>query len=134
MNLASLSGPRIHRCCDLWCRPAATAPIHLLAWELPYAAGVVLKDKKKKMIFGYIGLQKVFIKFLKYFSMWLIEKLQLYIWVTLCKYYTELGHMIQISNAYNLLLKSDNHLLFLMLFSVLNSQKYLGTILYLFCT
>ena len=33
----------------LWRRPAATAPIHLLAWELPYAKGMALnKDKKKK--------------------------------------------------------------------------------------
>ena len=30
----------------LWCRPAATAPIGPLAWEPPYAAGVVLKRKK----------------------------------------------------------------------------------------
>ena len=33
----------------LWCRPAATAPIQLLAWEPPYAFGVALKDKKKKI-------------------------------------------------------------------------------------
>ena len=36
----------------LWCRPMATAPIGPLAWEAPYAVGVVLekkkKDKKKK--------------------------------------------------------------------------------------
>ena len=38
----------------LWCRLVATAPIRLLAWEPPYAAGVALekakrqKDKKKK--------------------------------------------------------------------------------------
>ena len=32
----------------LWCRLAATAPIPPLAWELPYALGVVLKDKKRK--------------------------------------------------------------------------------------
>ena len=30
----------------LWHRPAATAPIQPLAWELPYAAGKALKDKK----------------------------------------------------------------------------------------
>ena len=29
-------------------RPAATAPIHCLAWELPYAAGAALKKKEKK--------------------------------------------------------------------------------------
>ena len=29
----------------LWHRPAATAPIRPLAWELPYAAGVALKSK-----------------------------------------------------------------------------------------
>ena len=31
----------------LWCRPVATAPIRPLAWELPYATGVALKDKQK---------------------------------------------------------------------------------------
>ena len=29
----------------LWCRPAATAPIRPLIWELPYAMGVALKSK-----------------------------------------------------------------------------------------
>ena len=29
-------------------RPAAAAPIQLLAWELPYAVRVALKSKKKK--------------------------------------------------------------------------------------
>ena len=28
---------------DLWCKPAATAPIQPLAWEPPYAEGVTLK-------------------------------------------------------------------------------------------
>ena len=32
----------------LWCRPAATAWIQLLAWECPYAVDVALKRKKKK--------------------------------------------------------------------------------------
>jgi len=32
----------------LWCRPAATAPIRPLAWELPYAAGVALKKERKE--------------------------------------------------------------------------------------
>ena len=31
----------------LWCRPAATALNRLLAWELPYAKGAVLKKTKK---------------------------------------------------------------------------------------
>ena len=31
----------------LWCRLAATTLIQPLAWELPYAAGVALKKKKK---------------------------------------------------------------------------------------
>ena len=30
----------------LWCRPAAAAPMQLLAWELPYAMGAALKSKK----------------------------------------------------------------------------------------
>ena len=36
----------------LWCRPAAAAPIGLLAWELPYAVGATLKNKKNKKIKG----------------------------------------------------------------------------------
>ena len=31
----------------LWCRLAAAAPIHTLAWDLPYAPGTALKRKKK---------------------------------------------------------------------------------------
>ena len=31
----------------LWCRLAATAPIRPLAWKLPHAMGMVLKDLKK---------------------------------------------------------------------------------------
>ena len=43
-----------HRCSSdpallwLWGRPAALTPIGPLAWELPYAVGVVLKKKKDK--------------------------------------------------------------------------------------
>ena len=33
----------------LWCRPAATALIQLLAWEPPYAVGTALKRPKKKI-------------------------------------------------------------------------------------
>ena len=50
-SLASLSGLRIQRFRELWCRPAGAAHIWLLAWEPPYAVGVGLKrqkDKKKK--------------------------------------------------------------------------------------
>ena len=32
----------------LWCRPAATALIHPLAWEPPYAEGAALKRQKGK--------------------------------------------------------------------------------------
>jgi len=43
-----------HRCDSgptvlwLWCRPAATAPLGPLPWELPYAKGVALKKIKKQ--------------------------------------------------------------------------------------
>ena len=40
----------------LWHRPAATAPIQLLAWELPYATGVALKRPKQNKRNAYIGL------------------------------------------------------------------------------
>ena len=49
-SLASLSGLRIQRCCELWCRLEAAAPIQLLDWEPPYAAGVALKTIKKQKI------------------------------------------------------------------------------------
>ena len=43
---------RILRCCDSGVGLAATAPIRLLAWEPPYAAGAALekaqRQKKKK--------------------------------------------------------------------------------------
>ena len=32
-----------------WSRPAATAPIGPLAWELPYAAGAALKRQTKQI-------------------------------------------------------------------------------------
>ena len=44
----ALSRLRIPCCCELWCRPAAIAPIRPLAWELPYASGAALKSKKKR--------------------------------------------------------------------------------------
>ena len=49
-SLASHSGLRIWRCCELWCRGAAIAPIKPLAWELPYAACAALKQTNKKII------------------------------------------------------------------------------------
>ena len=67
-SLVSLSGLRIWPCqrcgigrrCGsgpallwLWHRPAATAQIGPLAWELPYAAGGALKRKRKKERKGY---------------------------------------------------------------------------------
>ena len=66
-SLALLSELRTQHCCGigrrcgsypallwLWCRPAAIAPIQLLAWEPPYATGPALKSKKKKGRSGYI--------------------------------------------------------------------------------
>ena len=44
-SLASLNGLRMWRCCG--CGVAAIARIGPLAWELPYAAGLALKKKKK---------------------------------------------------------------------------------------
>jgi len=34
----------------LWCRPAATAPIRPLAWELPYATGAAQEKTKRQKI------------------------------------------------------------------------------------
>ena len=46
-SLALLSELRIQRCCELWCRPAATALIQPLAWEPPNASSVALKRQIK---------------------------------------------------------------------------------------
>ena len=35
---------------SLWCRPAAVTLIRPLAWGLPYATGVALKSKRKKIM------------------------------------------------------------------------------------
>ena len=45
-SLASLNGLWIQHHCELWCRPAAAAPIRHLVCEPPYAAGVALKRQK----------------------------------------------------------------------------------------
>ena len=59
-SLASLSGLKIQRCHELWCRllvwlrsgiavaVAGAAPIGPLAWEPPYATGAALKRQKTK--------------------------------------------------------------------------------------
>ena len=47
-SVSGLSELRIWRCHELWCRPAAVAPVRPLAWELPYATGAALKRPKKK--------------------------------------------------------------------------------------
>ena len=49
-SLASLSGLRIQRCHELWCKPAATAPIRPLGWEPPYAKSAVLEKTKRQKI------------------------------------------------------------------------------------
>ena len=49
-TLALLRGLRIWRCHELWCRPAATALIRPLVWELPFAVGSALKSKEKKSL------------------------------------------------------------------------------------
>ena len=52
---------RDQRCRELWCRPAAVAPIPPQAWELSYAAGAALKRQKlkKKKKKKRIQLQRV---------------------------------------------------------------------------
>ena len=66
-SLALLSGLRIQRCCELWCRLqmrldlallwlwcklAAITPIRPLAWEFTYAKGVALKQTKKSSYYS----------------------------------------------------------------------------------
>ena len=51
-NLASCSGLRIERCCELGGRPAAVAPIRPLAWESPNATGAALKKQKQNKMYS----------------------------------------------------------------------------------
>ena len=44
----------------LWCRLAAAAAIQLLAWDLPYAAGVALKDENKNKTKKWMPVIKLF--------------------------------------------------------------------------
>ena len=57
-SLASLSGLKILRCGELWCRPEAAAQIRPLAGKLPYAMGVALKKtpppKKNQVTFWFV--------------------------------------------------------------------------------
>ena len=62
------------RCCSelallwLWHRTAATVPIRLLAWELPYAEGVVLKktkEKKNNRLLVFLSLLLLLLKILE---------------------------------------------------------------------
>ena len=46
LSLALLSALKIWHCCELWHSVAAAVQIQALAWELPYAAGEALKNKK----------------------------------------------------------------------------------------
>ena len=58
-SLASLSGLRIHRCHERWYKSATAGPIQPLAWELPYATGMALKNKKQRRspIRCHVGFQ-----------------------------------------------------------------------------
>ena len=49
----------------LWCRLAAAALIHPLAWEIPHAAGVALQSKTKTK--KYLSIQmKLLVTFRKH--------------------------------------------------------------------
>ena len=80
--LALFSGLRIWRCRELWCRsqtrlgpallwlwcrPAATALIGSLAWELPYATDVALKrqkeEREKELFLPFLCLFFIFLPF-----------------------------------------------------------------------
>ena len=74
-SLALHSGLGIWPCHELWCRLqtwlgspvavavvyrlAAVAPIQPLTWELPYAVGVALKEKKKRIYIGMAYLSQL---------------------------------------------------------------------------
>ena len=44
----------------LWCRPAAVAPIGLLAWDPPYAADASIKRKKASLFVSTNNSNNIF--------------------------------------------------------------------------
>ena len=44
----------------LWCKPAAAAPIRPLVRELPYVAGVAIKEKIYIHVYIYINFLNIF--------------------------------------------------------------------------
>ena len=52
-SLDLLSSLRIWRCCELWRRPVAAAPIRPLARKHPYASGAALKIQKYQKESGF---------------------------------------------------------------------------------
>ena len=42
----------------LWCKPAAAAPIQLLALVLPFTAGAAVKREKKKKFLIFLSCKK----------------------------------------------------------------------------
>ena len=69
-SLALLSGLRIQLCSKLWhrsqmrlgpCIAAVVAPIRLLAWELPHAAGMAIIEKK--LIIKHLMRKRIFCPF-----------------------------------------------------------------------
>ena len=56
----------------LWHRPAAAAPIRILAWEPPYTTGEALKRPKKKKITASAKEQKVPSKMNQWFMPFLV--------------------------------------------------------------
>ena len=59
----------------MWCRPQAEAPTRPVIWELPYAAGMALKGKKRKNLTGNVLIDWMGL-FLQLFhsSVWIIVK------------------------------------------------------------
>ena len=51
----------------LWCRPAAAAQILPPAWELPYAAGVALRRRGKKLTITTDIITEIFLMGIKCF-------------------------------------------------------------------
>ena len=69
LSVASVSELRIWHCCKLWhgsqmqlgsrdawlwCKPAAAALIHPLAWELPYASGAAFKNPRRSVSHSFL--------------------------------------------------------------------------------
>ena len=103
-SLASISGLRIWHCCELWCRPAALAPIQPLAWELHICCSEALKRNT--------NTHKTSVPFNLWECLW---RCRTDSWTDGCSYWAALEDYVQAGRLSQILSEHHEHCAFLSL-------------------